>query len=125
MNDMRTNQYFIEVRYNDLLLEVKEVWSDSENMAMMYAHKQALSQIESSTETPRDTEKRLALRLIWELRDKLNEARQHLHDWPEYMDDNDHDRERRRKLQETTTEWNNKLCELRQTFELKFDQSSY
>jgi hypothetical protein len=125
MNDMRTKQWFVKVCYNGTLLEVREIWSDTQAMAQIQAHKHAVNSLEAQVEAPEETQKRTALRLISELEAKLCEARQWLHDWPEYMDETDEDRAKRRNLTENTREWGSKLIELRQAYKLEFGESSY
>lgn len=58
MNDMRTKQWFIKVRYNGRLIEVREVWSDTQQMAQIHAHKHATSSLDTQMETSEETKTR-------------------------------------------------------------------
>ena len=115
---MRTKQWFVKIRYKGKLVEIKEIWSDTERMASIIAHKDAVSILESQIETPKETTRRVAARLIAELENALQRARDWNHEWPEYMDDTDEDRQTRRRLHANIDEYSTKLCEARKAFEL-------
>ena len=120
MNDMRSKKWFVKIHYKGKLVEIKEIWSDTERIASMMAHKDAVSLLESQIETQEETTKRIAEKLIADLEDALQRARDWNHEWPEYMDDTEEDREKRRKLHATIDEYSTKLCDARQTFDLRY-----
>ncbi len=117
---MRTKQWFVKIHYKGQLIETKEVWSDTEQIASIIAHKDAVSLLDTQIETPEETTKRIAEKLILELENALQRARDWNHEWPEYMDDTDEDRQKRRRLHETIDEYSTKLCDARQAFDLKY-----
>lgn len=122
MNDMKTKQWFVKVHYNNKLIETREVWSDTEHRATIYAHSHAYASIDTQIEMPAERQRREISSLIDQLALKLDEARQWDHEWPQYMDETDEEHEARRRLHSNISEWSGKLCEARQTFDLKYGE---
>ena len=80
MSDLKTKQWFIKIYHKGQLMEVKEVWSDSEYQACMFAHKQAVSSLETQMETPTETERRVAENLLFTLEREAENLSEFIHD---------------------------------------------
>ena len=80
VNDTRSKQWFVKVHYNGQLIEVREIWSDTQNMAQIYAHKHAVSSMDTQMETPEETSNRLHFEKYNKLSDEINELEEFLYD---------------------------------------------
>lgn len=80
MNDMRTKQWFVKVHYNGQLIEVREVWSDTQAMAQIYAHKLAVSSLDTQIETPEETSNRQHFERYNALSARIDELTEFLYD---------------------------------------------
>lgn len=80
MSDLKTKQWFIKIYHKGQLIEVREVWSDSEYQACMFAHKQAVSSLETQMETPTETERRMAENLLLTLEREAENLSEFIYD---------------------------------------------
>lgn len=121
MNDMRTKQWFVKIHYNGTLVEVREIWADTEALASIYAHKHAAHSLDTQLENTEETTLRLMREKLAAAEQDLHDVREWMHSWPEYMDDTDEDRANREANQQNANRLSRLVCDLRQTIGLTED----
>ena len=80
MSDQKTKQWFVKVCYGNTLLEVVEIWTDTEQEASMYAHQLTLRALKTQIETPTETERRTAEKVLNALQNEADSLSEFIYD---------------------------------------------